>query len=59
MKNWVIKKRTFEGEINPEKNNKALTSKYYPSKKYVIIFNDWYEKIFRTKKEATEFLLYN
>ena len=31
-----VLKRTFEGNTDPAKNGDALTSKYYPSKKYLL-----------------------
>jgi len=31
---FEIKRRTFEGETNPDKNNNSLTSKYMSSYKY-------------------------
>lgn len=34
VKGFEIKRRTFEGKINPAKNNNSLTSKYMVSYKY-------------------------
>jgi len=34
VKGFEIKRRTFEGRTNPDKNNSSLTSKYMPSYKY-------------------------
>ena len=34
VKGFEIKRRTFEGKTEPEKNNSSLTSKYMPSYKY-------------------------
>ena len=34
VKTFEIKRRTFEGRTDPEKNDCALTSKYMPSYKY-------------------------
>ena len=34
--NIGVYKRTFEGKDNPFANDNALTSKYYPSKKYLL-----------------------
>ena len=31
-----VLRRTFEGKTDPSKNDDALTSKYYPSKKYLL-----------------------
>jgi hypothetical protein len=31
-----VLRRTFEGKTDPSKNNDALTSKYYPSKRYLL-----------------------
>jgi len=32
----AVLRRTFEGKTNPNKNHDALTSKYYPSKRYLL-----------------------
>jgi hypothetical protein len=65
---YEIKKRTFEGKTNPEKNDHALTSEYQPSYKYIAFytqqelddnkqltgepFDTYY--CYRTKQEAIE-----
>lgn len=33
-----IMRRTFEGKTDPSKNDDALTSKYYTSKKYLLMY---------------------
>jgi len=60
--NYEILKRSFEGKNDPIKNDDAITSKYYPSKKYITIFNiEWshggiseFKRTFTTKTEALE-----
>lgn len=42
----IIKKRTFEGKTDPDKNADSLTSKYMPSYKY------WVELIYETGRHA-------
>ncbi len=58
-----IKRRTFEGLTNTEKNSSPITSKYYPSKKYALIFSVEFShggtkqniiETYRTKREAEE-----
>jgi len=36
IKSYEIKRRTFEGKTNPQKNLNSLTSKYMPSYKYWV-----------------------
>jgi hypothetical protein len=41
--NYEILKRTFEGKTDPSKNDKALTSKYSSSKKYMAFYSVQWE----------------
>jgi hypothetical protein len=58
MSNFRIRKRTFEGKHYPAMNDNPVTSKYYPSKKYAVLYDvEGYShnpvvKCYRTKREA-------
>ena len=43
VKEYQVLKRTFEGKTDPSKNDKALTSKYMPSQKYIALFTIEYD----------------
>ena len=55
-----VRKRTFEGNSNPEANSDPRTSKYYPSHRYIAEFSvQWshggtsrMSRTYRTKQEA-------
>ena len=56
---YEIKRRTFEGKDNPDKNNNSLTSKYMPSYKYWMKIehpNYVSKNCYRTKQDALEAL---
>ena len=56
---YEVKRRTFEGKTNPDKNGDSLTSKYYPSYKYWIqIEHDDGTVIIRTKRTKKECVEY-
>ena len=52
-----VMKRTFEGKIDPAKNDDVLTSKYSPSQKFLLRYkcvgsdNVW-NKVYETKNLA-------
>jgi hypothetical protein len=48
VKSFEIKRRTFEGKIDPSKNDCSLTSKYMPSYKY------WLRIVFDNGQISTE-----
>lgn len=58
--NYKVEKRTFEGLTDPEKNKDPRTSKYYPSHKWIAIYDVVFDHggtatmtdTFKTKKEA-------
>ncbi len=55
VKDFQIKRRTFEGKTNPAKNDNSLTSKYMPSYRYWLkIQYETYtsENCFCTKAEC-------
>jgi hypothetical protein len=58
--NIKIVKRTFEGVTDISKNDNPLTSKYYPSKKYALVYDqEGYEfnpviECYVTKKDAEQ-----
>ena len=53
-----ILKRTFEGKTDPSKNDNALTSKYYTSKKYLLRYKcteyggEFFDESYETKSLA-------
>ena len=53
-------RRTFEGKTNPCKNDDAVTSKYYPSKKYLLRYkcteygDRYVSEAYKTKRIAEE-----
>ncbi len=55
----IIKRRTFEGEIDPSKNDNSLTSKYMPSYRYWLKITyphniEGITSIYRRKKDAED-----
>lgn len=59
---YEVKKRTFEGKTDPDKNEKSLTSKYMTSQKYIAFYTVQWDhggigemnKLYTTKREAIE-----
>lgn len=66
MKTILLKRLfTWTDKPNDKRNNYILTSKYYPSEKYVLFMDSLYHrntwhidaKTFKTKREAQKYLL--
>jgi hypothetical protein len=49
-----IVKRTFEGRTNPEANNDPVTSKYYPSHKYAVVWMQYGQRNVRTERSRRD-----
>lgn len=59
VKSFEIKRRTFEGKTDPDKNINSLTSKYMPSYKYwvrIVFENYTSDRCFPTKKQCVEYV---
>lgn len=62
ISNIRIVKRTFEGLTDPTKNDNPVTSKYYTSKKYIVLYdvencgNNPMTHCTQSKKEAHEYV---
>lgn len=60
ISNIKVIRRTFEGKIDASKNDSPLTSKYFPSKKYALVYYiEGYEfnpviECYITKKDAEQ-----
>ena len=58
----VIVRRTFEGKIDPSKNDDPVTSKYMPSHKVAVVYMKNGKRAvetFATKSEARQWLVLN